>query len=462
MKKIIVFTSSLLLIFCLFAKAQDNRPFKEGDRIVFDGNSITHGGHYHSYVWLYYMTHFPNRRIQIFNCGIGGDVAGDMYKRIGSDVFSKKPTVIFLTFGMNDAGYYEYLKPNAGELAAKNVAKSYRDYQKMENRLKAYTGARKVIMSSSPFDETAKLKSTVFPGKNKAMLRIDSFQEASARQNHWGFVDLSRPMTAINLREQKTDPSFTLEGQGRIHPDDDGHLVMAYLILKQQGLAGKDVADINIDAGGKKVNKSVNCSISQLKISPDTLQFNYLARSLPYPVDTLVRGWGEIKPASAALSVIPFMKEFDYELLVVKDLPGTKYLLTIDGQKIGTWSSVSLEKGINLAEQTRTPEYQQALAIMELNEERWEIEKRFRDYDWMEYSFLQGKGMLFQDDLAAVDTVREAAKTNIFVRGNMDAFIAGHYKTVQEAWKDEMNLLVDKIYSINKPKTHEVKLYKIE
>jgi lysophospholipase L1-like esterase len=462
MKKIIVFTISILFIFWMFGQAQDNHPFKKGDRVAFDGNSITHGGHYHSYVWLYYMTHFPSRQIQIFNCGIGGDVVGDMYKRLDSDVFAKKPTVIFLTFGMNDAGYYEYLKPNAGELAAKSVTKSYHDYKKMEYRLKGYTQARKVIMSSSPFDETVKLKSAVFPGKNRAMLRIDSFQEASARQNHWGFIDLNRPMTAINLREQRTNPSFTLEGQGRIHPDDDGHLVMAYLILKKQGLAGKYVADIDINAARKEVDKSENCSVSQLKASPDTLQFNYLARSLPYPVDTMVRGWEEIKPASAALSVIPFMDDFDNERLVVKNLPGTKYLLTIDGNKIGTWSSESLEKGINLAKQSNTPEYQQALAIMELNEQRWQIEKRLRDYDWMEYSFLRGKGMLFQDDLAAVDTVREAARTNIFVRGNMEAFIAGHYKSVREAWKEEMNLLVDKIYSINKPKMYEVKLCKIE
>ncbi len=462
MRKIIALTAIVLVSFCWAARAQYTQPFKKGDRVVFEGNSITHGGHYHSYVWLYYMTHFPNRRIQVFNCGIGGDVAEGMYKRLDSDIFAKKPTVIFLTFGMNDAGYYEFLKPNAAELAAANVEKSYQGYQKIEKRFKAYAQARKVILSSSPFDETARLTGTNFPGKNEAMLRIDSFQEASAKQNHWGFIDLNRPMTDINEREQKTDPSFTLEGQGRIHPDDDGHLVMAYLILKSQGLAGKDVADIDIDAGKKKVDQSVNCSISQLNVSPTVVRFDYLAQSLPYPVDTVVRGWGEKKAASAALSVIPFMKEFNNERLAVRNLPKGTYILKMDGTKIGEWSAASLSEGINLAKQTNTPEYQQASAIMELNEERWAIEKTWRDYDWMEYAFLQDKGMLFQDDLAAVDTVNAAARTNIFVRGNIGAFIAGHYKSVRDAWKEEMQLLENKIYTINKPKTHKVELSKVE
>jgi lysophospholipase L1-like esterase len=88
-----------------YLNAQTVQTFKPGDRVVFTGNSITDGGHYHSYIWLYYLTHFPNSRIQIFNAGIGGDVAQQMYERLDSDVFAKKPTVVTLTFGMNDTGY---------------------------------------------------------------------------------------------------------------------------------------------------------------------------------------------------------------------------------------------------------------------------------------------------------------------------------------------------------------------
>ena len=72
MKKIVVVI--YLLSVALHMSAQSIPVFKEGERVAFIGNSITCGGRYHSYIWLYYMTHFPGMRIDIFNEGIGGDV----------------------------------------------------------------------------------------------------------------------------------------------------------------------------------------------------------------------------------------------------------------------------------------------------------------------------------------------------------------------------------------------------
>ena len=77
-----------VLFVCLFLSslagvyAQSIAPFQKGDRIAFVGNSITCGGHYHSYIWLYYMTRFPDQRIDIFNEGVGGDVAEMIYQRL--------------------------------------------------------------------------------------------------------------------------------------------------------------------------------------------------------------------------------------------------------------------------------------------------------------------------------------------------------------------------------------------
>jgi len=80
-------------VFCLGSsltlEAQTAAPFKNGDRVAFVGNSITDGGHFHSYVWLYYMTHFPDMRISCFNVGIGGDVAKQIARRFDTDVLTK-------------------------------------------------------------------------------------------------------------------------------------------------------------------------------------------------------------------------------------------------------------------------------------------------------------------------------------------------------------------------------------
>jgi len=457
MKK--MYLLGLILCLCLQARSQYTRPFKEGDKVAFVGNSITHIGHYHSYVWLFYMTHFPDCRIQIFNCGIGGDIAGGIYKRLDSDIFSKHPTVVFLAFGMNDTGYFEFLKSDADELAEKNIRRSYQSYLLIEKRLRAYTGARKVLMSSSPYDETAKIDVPVYPGKNEAIMKIAGFQRISAKKNQWGFIGLTRPMTAINLREQKIDSSFNLNGKDRIHPDVDGYLVMAYLILEAQGLAGKEVAGIGIDIRNKMIRKSVNCDISNLAVSPTSVRFDYLAHSLPFPIDTALSSWNN-RRQSDALSLIRFMMDFDNENLAVSGLPaGKNYILKIDNDTIGRWSSRALAAGINLAEQTNTPEYQQSQAIRVLNEERWTIEKRLRDYYWIEYMYFRGKGMLFQDDEAAVDSVKAEARHNIYVAAHLDHYLKGRYKSVRDAWKAEMTTLTDKIYAINKPKKHRVSLF---
>ena len=100
MKKFLVLVAAVCMAYTT-AFAQTVKPFKEGDRAVFLGNSITDGGRYHSFIWLYYMTRFPNMPIRVFNGGIGGDTAYDMNKRLDGDIFSKNPTVLMVTFGMN-------------------------------------------------------------------------------------------------------------------------------------------------------------------------------------------------------------------------------------------------------------------------------------------------------------------------------------------------------------------------
>lgn len=66
----IVTMALALCVGTLHTAAQQVTPFKAGDRVAFVGNSITDGGHYHSYIWLYYMTHFPNERMWMANCGL--------------------------------------------------------------------------------------------------------------------------------------------------------------------------------------------------------------------------------------------------------------------------------------------------------------------------------------------------------------------------------------------------------
>ena len=277
MKRILLSLAAALCM-CASAAAQTVAPFKDGDRAVFLGNSITDGGHYHSYIWLYYMTRFPYMDLRVMNAGIGGETAGDMYKRLDGDVLSKRPTVLTVTFGMNDTGYMEYNGDDAGAFGEKKYRECYDNFKKMEKRLQTLDGVRVVMLGGSPYDETAQIENNApLRGKNAVMDRVVGFQKESAAANGWEFVDFSAPMVEIGRRVQAGQPSFSLSMGDRIHPDNDGHMVMAYLYLKAQGFAGREVADVQIDAANAKVLKAGNCEITGLRRNGREISFDYLA-----------------------------------------------------------------------------------------------------------------------------------------------------------------------------------------
>ena len=84
-------------------------PYKDGDVVVFFGDSITHGGRYHEYVTDYYRTRFPEAKIRFVNSGIGGDTARGAFRRIPEDIAEYAPTHVTFHFGMNDINRGAYL-----------------------------------------------------------------------------------------------------------------------------------------------------------------------------------------------------------------------------------------------------------------------------------------------------------------------------------------------------------------
>ncbi|HVW60966.1 MAG TPA: SGNH/GDSL hydrolase family protein, partial [Puia sp.] len=442
---------------CLRANAQVS-PFVKGDRVAFVGNSITEAGYYESYIWLYYMLHFPEMPITVYNAGIGGDRASNILDRLDDDVLRRKPTVISLTFGMNDSGYFEFLKNDADSTADVRVKESYEKFVRIQQKLKAYTPARKVMVSSSPYDETVKNPKNLFPKKSLAMEKITAFQQTAARQNNWGWVDLFHPMTEIEQREQKRDPEFTLTGNDRIHPGNMGHFVMAWLFLKAQGLTGKKVASAGVDAATAKVTRAENCTVSGVQRGNGGLRFDYLAKSLPFPADTVSRIWQNPQRQSDALKVIPFEEEFNQEILQVKGLKEGMYAVSMDGKRIGEWPGEELGNGINMAVITSTPQYQQAVAVMLLNEERMAIENRMRAYFWLQYDFFRGKNMMYADDQHAMDSVEAYAKKDWAVASKRDNYRSGRFAVVREGWQRQMDTLINEIYTVNKPAKHTIKI----
>jgi lysophospholipase L1-like esterase len=441
--------------------AQQIKPFKDGDRAVFLGNSITDGGHYHSYIWLYYMTRFPDMDLRVYNAGVGGDAVSDMNKRLDADALDKRPTTLMVTFGMNDTGYNEYNEPGAEEFGEARYRKCLDDYRSLEKRLQGLHNTRIVLMGSSPYDEGAELQGNIaLRGKNAVMERVAAFQKGAAEANGWEFIDFNAPMTALNRAGQKNDPAFTLCGRDRIHLENDGHMVMAYLFLKAQGFAGKEVAHVEIDAARAKLVDAGNCEVTEVAASRAGLSFDYLACALPYPMDAVARGWEMTRSQSLAAKIVPFVEEMNREMLTVRGLKGN-YKLSIDGVEIAALTGDELARGVNLAVMPRTPQYRQALAVMFLNEERWTTERRFRDYSWIQFNFFQRRGLLFADNADALEALDREGVNDGWLRMHRDNYSQMMHAEVRDARQAEIDSLVEKIYRINKPVRRKITLKKV-
>lgn len=441
----------------VLVQAQSLSPFKNGDKIAFIGNSITEAGFYGSNIWLYYMTRFPEQRITILNTGIGGDVVGQMNDRFEHDVLSKKPNIVVLTFGMNDSGYFEFNQPDSDETARKRIESSLKNFGILQEKLQAQPEIKPVIMSSSPYDETMQNKNNYYKGKSKVMEKIVAFQQEVAKSRNWTFVDLFHPMTAINLMWQKTKADFTITGPDRIHPGRGGHLVMAALFLESQGLADRPIATVDLDAKSGAVLVQ-NAKVDVKEKAKTGMRFNYLAQALPFPIDSVSGVWENPQTQADALAVYPFIQKFNQETLRVKNLNKGNYDLLIDGRRIKTFSADTLSKGINMALLSNTPQYQQAVAIMYLNDLRLDVEKKLREYYWLHFNFFKKENMLFEDSQAAFEKVTEKAKSDWFVKSKMATYQTARFPEVRKMWEECIDQLTNRIYEINKPKPHLIEI----
>src|SRR5881394_1134720 len=100
----------------LFAADKSGFYLKDGDRIVFYGDSITDQRLYTTYIESYCVSRFPKKHFSFIHSGWGGDRVtggggGPIDMRLKRDVLVYKPTVVTICLGMNDGGYAAFDQP---------------------------------------------------------------------------------------------------------------------------------------------------------------------------------------------------------------------------------------------------------------------------------------------------------------------------------------------------------------
>lgn len=452
MKRLLIALAGCILLSAFVLRGEEPQTvFKDGDRVCFIGNSITHGGAYWSFVMNFYVTRFPDRRIEFYNCGVSGDRASGILRRMERDILVHRPTVATLMTGMNDSNRSAiYGQERDAETRRRMEAEAFDAYKKDVGQITDILKAQVptvILFTPTIYDQTAQLDLAPLTGTNEALQAYGRFVEKSARDNGFFLVDFWNFMERMNRRRQQADPAFTLTGADRVHPQGPGHLAMTYRFLTSTGVPGT-VSEITVDARSGKT-AAVNGTVSGCSVRKDEITLTHLAKALPYVIR---------EDALPGLELVPFQEELNREMLTVTRLPEGRYDLLIDGAKAGTYSADELARGINLAGNSATPQYRQSEKVAELCETYRREYQQCRFINFVEMAWLDRRG-LTGDVQQAKKYLREEIlpkETGTFQRNCIEAYLKNkerYEEIMQEVYKK-----ADAIYSVNKPRPHTYKL----
>lgn len=349
------------LLACAPVRAEEaaGAAFRAGERWAAVGDSITHSGSYHAWVWLYHLTRFPGRPLEALNAGIAGDTAAGGVRRFAWDIAPARASVATVMFGMNDVGRHLYAATATGDdLPARRRAalEAYAHSLRALVALLEGQGTRVILLTPSLFDETAELPAPKTTGVNAALAECAAIVRRLAAEGGRPVIDLHGPTTRLTAERQRSEPAFTLTSADRIHPATPGHLVLAYHVLRAQGVPA-EVSHLALDARAGRVREARNGALSELRAEGGGLAFTWAARALPFPGD---------ESFGAALAWVPFAQDLNRETLQVAGLAAGEYALTIDGAAVGRYSAAALARGVDLAGNPRTPQHRQAVEVLRL------------------------------------------------------------------------------------------------
>lgn len=434
--------------------------FRKGDVWVAIGDSITHGRRYHQFIYLFHATRCPDQEFKAYNCGISGDSTGGAVRRFEWDIAPHQPTVTTIMLGMNDVGRGNYAPGKTGEAIEKRRAASIAGHlanmKKLSEKLRAL-GCRIIYITPSIYDQTGELKAPNCFGVNDALGTCGQRVRELAPEFGAAVIDLHGPMTALNAAYQAEDKARTIVGQDRVHPADFGQFIMAYYILKGQGVSGT-VAEFAIDAASGHINKALNCNVAEVRVNPDAITFTCLENALPYPV---------LPAAAQALELIPFMAKMNREIITVTSLPEGDHVLFIDGKPVGKYTAAELNAGVNLAANSATPMYKQALNVMETDGRRHAIPARKLRTFAAQHHFTGSRANLAYDDyegmkaalLARVEKLRQTKHSlYAYMEGQANAYIK--YKPQEKQLVADMEAAMAEVWQINKPVRHTFEVRK--
>ena len=219
------------------------KPFKDNDRVVFFGDSITHNNHYIMYIYSYYRKHFPNLNIRFYNSGIAGATLSTGFRFYDEDLKAWNPNVIVMMYGMNDSRRY-YLDVKNKKVREKGINTAFEEYKvnldKMYHKL-INDGFRVILCTPTPYDETNESETPFLKGGESLIKRYADYVREYATKNNIELIDYHSYVTELARKDK------SMIKPDHIHPTlEVGHIEMARRFLSHQGFE-LDVTSLSDD-----------------------------------------------------------------------------------------------------------------------------------------------------------------------------------------------------------------------
>jgi lysophospholipase L1-like esterase len=331
--------SSLLVAVLAFGEsmsgARADFALRDGDTVVFLGDSITAARQYDRVVENYTLLRYPRRTVHFVNAGKGGDTMAGGLARLDRDVFDRGATALFVAFGFNDIGWGVH----ADDEHKQKYLDSIRGIIERCNERKV-----RVFICSAAITAEApdKAEAGYFQKMCDEGLELARTLGAGAVDVQRGMRQIQRRVIAFNETVKDAKDRASLHVADGVHLNELGHLAMAFSILKEIG-APADVSAVSIGSPDAKLLSANGCAVTNLRAMEGFLEFDRLDEGWPLNFGTF---------GALNFRFVPFHSELGRYTLTVANLPPGKYDVLAGGRALGAFDAQALAAGVNLCSAT--------------------------------------------------------------------------------------------------------------